>query len=122
MLGKELAHTARIPANYLAKILLTLKNAGLLGTARGSGGGYWLARPADQIRLMEVVQLFDSIADPVPCLLGTNPICSSDHPCSGHSKWHRVRDAYLDYLKTTSLAELAGQSTSRLAHAKTLKK
>ena len=38
MLGRELAEKAEIPANYLSKLLLTLRNAGLLSTARGSGG------------------------------------------------------------------------------------
>jgi Rrf2 family protein len=59
MLGKELAERAEIPPNYLAKILLSLKNAGMLGTARGSRGGYWLVREPQTIKLIEIVQIFD---------------------------------------------------------------
>jgi hypothetical protein len=38
MLGRDVAAEAGIPANYLSKILLVLRNAGILATARGTGG------------------------------------------------------------------------------------
>jgi Rrf2 family protein len=44
VLGRDLARSVEIPANYLSKVLLTLRNAGLVATARGSGGGYRLSR------------------------------------------------------------------------------
>lgn len=109
MLGKELAEKAEIPPNYLAKILLSLKNAGMLGTARGSRGGYWLVREPNSIRLIEVVQLFDQSASPQPCVLGQKDQCSEDLPCLAHKRWHEIRKAYMEFLEATSIADLAGQ-------------
>jgi len=107
MLGKDLAEKADIPPNYLAKILLMLKNAGLLGTARGSRGGYWLVRPPESIRLIEIVQLFDQTATPQPCVLGYLEPCATDELCSAHKRWNAIRAAYLDFLEATTIADLA---------------
>jgi len=112
MLGKELAEKAEIPPNYLAKILLSLKNAGMLGTARGSKGGYWLVREPKSIRLIEIVQLFDQSAAPQPCILGQRDQCSEDKPCSAHLRWHEIRRAYTEFLETTTISDLASGSAT----------
>src|SRR5258707_15783342 len=71
ILGRDLAQSTEIPANYLSKVLLTLRNAGLVDTARGSGGGYCLGRLAHEIYLIDVVELFDEISRTKrPCFLG----------------------------------------------------
>ena len=112
MLGKELAEKAEIPPNYLAKILLSLKNAGMLGTARGSRGGYWLVREPKSIRLIEIVKLFDQTATPQPCILGERDQCSSEQPCSAHVRWHEIRKAYNDFLENTTIFDLASGHAS----------
>jgi Rrf2 family protein len=56
-LGRDLAESAAIPANYLAKILVTLRNAGLVATVRGAGGGYMLNRQAKDVRLNEIGEI-----------------------------------------------------------------
>ena len=110
MLGKELAEKAEIPPNYLAKILLSLKNAGMLGTARGSRGGYWLVREPRSIRLIEIVQLFEEIVSPQPCILGQAERCSEEKPCAAHKKWHEIRRAYTEFLESTTVADLASDT------------
>jgi Rrf2 family protein len=107
MLGKDLAVKAEIPPNYLAKILLALKNAGLLGTARGSRGGYWLVRPAESIKLIEIVQLFDQMQTPQPCVIGERDQCSDENPCVAHERWRKIRTDYMDFLELTTIADLA---------------
>jgi len=107
MLGKDLAVVAEIPPNYLAKILLALKNAGLLNTARGSRGGYWLVRPAESIHLIEVVQLFDQMQTPQPCVIGERDQCNDEHPCQAHERWRKIRNDYMEFLEGTTIADLA---------------
>ena len=112
-----MARDGKIPRNYLAKILLALKNAGILGTARGSQGGYWLVKSPDSLKLVDVVRIFDHISDPPPCLLGKHDLCMKTDPCSAHAKWHRIRDSYLEFLQRTTLADVAAdpQSTEKFA-------
>jgi len=113
LLGRELAVQAGIPANYLSKILWTLGNAGIIDATRGSGGGYRLKRSAAEIRLFEVVDLFDRDRSRSACLLGGKE-CEQSYPCAAHDGWRGVRSAYLDFLHTTTLADI---SHRRSAHA-----
>ncbi len=109
VLGRDLAQTAEIPANYLSKILLTLRNAGVLNTARGTGGGYRLRKDPKEIRLLDIVELFDGARAKPACILGGRE-CSESDPCSAHHSWREIRAAYVDFLETTTLAKIAQNS------------
>src|SRR5690349_9272554 len=65
--ASEIAKKAQIPEPFLNQIMLTLKNAGVLRSRRGSRGGYVLNRPADQITIGEVARLMDGPLAPIPC-------------------------------------------------------
>jgi Rrf2 family protein len=109
VLGRDLAESVEIPANYLSKVLLTLRNAGLVDTTRGSGGGYRLSRSANEIHLIDVVELFEEVSRKKPsCFLGRTRPCSETKPCTAHSTWKGVQEAYLGFLVSTPLSAIAG--------------
>ena len=56
---KELAERRGIPEQFLAQLFSTLRRAGILSSHRGVKGGYTLARPAEEINVLEVVQALD---------------------------------------------------------------
>lgn len=107
LLGRELAARADIPANYLAKILWILGSAGYIGATRGSGGGYRLQRPAAEIRLADVVVLFEHHRSAQGCFLDGARSCSEAEPCSAHRAWHELDAALTRFLETTTLADIA---------------
>lgn len=108
LLGRDLAKAAEIPANYLSKILLTLRNAELVDTTRGSGGGYRLHKPAKEIFLIDVIELFDGMSRNKPaCFLQHQKPCSSSSSCSAHVLWADVQARYLGFLVSTPLSALA---------------
>lgn len=110
VLGRDLAQAAEIPANYLSKVLLTLRRAGLVNTTRGSGGGYRLHKPASEIHLIDVVELFEQISRTSPgCFLEHTRPCSDAMPCSAHAAWRDLQAAYLGFLVSTSLSTIAGE-------------
>jgi Rrf2 family iron-sulfur cluster assembly transcriptional regulator len=110
VLGRDLAESVEIPANYLSKVLLTLRNAGLVATARGSGGGYRLDKPANKIHLIDVVELFEEISrTKPPCFLGRSRACSEATPCTAHAAWRGLQAAYLGFLVSTPLSAIAGK-------------
>jgi Rrf2 family transcriptional regulator, iron-sulfur cluster assembly transcription factor len=110
LLGRDLAKAAEIPANYLSKILLTLRNAELVDTTRGAGGGYRLHKPAEEIFLIDVVELFDGISRSRPeCFLQHQKPCSSSTPCGAHLLWVDVQERYMGFLVSTPLSALAAQ-------------
>jgi Rrf2 family protein len=109
VLGRDLARSVDIPANYLSKVLLTLRNAGLVETARGSGGGYRLRKSPHEIYLIEVVELFEEISRTNPsCFLGRTRACSETKPCTAHSTLRGLLSAYLGFLTSTQLSAIAG--------------
>jgi Rrf2 family protein len=54
--GEKLAEAQDIPLQFLEHILLELKHAGIVRARRGAKGGYWLARPADEVTIADVVR------------------------------------------------------------------
>lgn len=108
VLGRDLSREADVPPAYLTKVLLALRNAGLVDTVRGTGGGYRLRKPPDQIYLMDIVELFDGRKTQSTCLLGHSKECSEHQPCSAHRVWRELRAAYFGLLISTSLAAMAG--------------
>jgi Rrf2 family protein len=108
LLGRDLAKAADVPANYLSKILLTLRNAQLVDTTRGSTGGYRLRKKPEEIFLIDVVELFDGVSRTKPaCFLRHEKPCSSSSPCSAHKLWSDLQARYLGFLVSTSLSSLA---------------
>ena len=107
ILGRDLAERAGVPPNYLSKILVALNRAGFVAAVRGSGGGYQLTRPANQIRLVDVVAVFDPNSAHPRCLLDVNSECSDATACSAHDRWKSVRSAYVLFLQETTLADVS---------------
>jgi Rrf2 family protein len=94
------------PGNYLGKLLQALTREGLVESQKGMGGGFRLARGAAEITLLDVVRTTDPVERLPQCFLG-RPSCSEDDPCAVHQRWASLRDAYLDLLAKTTLADLA---------------
>jgi len=106
-LGRDLAIQSGVPANYLSKILLELKKAGLVQAVRGTGGGYRLGRDGAEIRLMDVVELIDRDAARPGCFLAGSSSCSDIEPCLAHDRWAAVKDSYVAFLENTTLADVS---------------
>ena len=106
-LGRDLAASSGVPANYLSKILLELKKGGFVQAVRGTGGGYRLGRPPEAVRLMDVVEFVDGAAARPGCFLAGSDNCSVEDPCMAHDRWAAVRDQYVAFLESTTLADVA---------------
>ena len=68
---EELSRQENIPIKFLEQILLSLRNAGLLASKRGVGGGYRMARRPDEISVGEVIRALDGPFTPLPCASAT---------------------------------------------------
>ncbi len=63
----EIASTQQIPKKFLDAILSELRNAGLVNSKMGKGGGYMLARTASQISVGQIIRVIDGPLAPLPC-------------------------------------------------------
>jgi len=70
MKGEALAQAQGIPLKFLENILGELKHAGIVRSQRGSDGGYWLARPAAEITIADVIR---AVEGPLASVRGESP-------------------------------------------------
>jgi Rrf2 family protein len=101
-----IAKEKRIPPSFLAKIVSQLSVAGLLQTSRGAHGGVMLAKPAEAISLLDVVEAIDG-----PILLndcvGESKSCEYDEDCPLKPVWCDAQKLLLDHLSKATFAEFA---------------
>ncbi len=110
---KTIAEAEQLPLAYLEQVVAKLKKAGLVQSARGAYGGYWLARPAAEIAMDEVVQALEGQVAPMDCFVEDathGVLCShtldAGRACATKLLWTRVQGGVIRALQTTTLAEL----------------
>jgi Rrf2 family protein len=104
-LVRDMAQVLGIPAPFLAKVLQPLVAGGVLQSQRGRSGGFRLAHPPDQVRLLQIVDTQESVSKTHQCLLG-QAVCTDEHPCPMHDYWRRASEAFIAQLENTTLQDL----------------
>ena len=106
---REISEREKIPAKFLEQILLTLKNAGLLHSKMGVGGGYHLAKPAKEISLGHIIRVLDGPLAPVKCVsqMAYEPCgCPDEKTCGLRLAMSDVRNSIAEILDGTSLEDV----------------
>jgi Rrf2 family protein len=103
--GDEIAAAQDIPINFLENILSLLRNAGFVHSRRGADGGYWLALPADQITVAEIVRVIDG---PLAAVRGVRPSETDFRPPAEPLRevWVAVRASLRAILEEVTLADI----------------
>ncbi len=103
--GEKLADAQDIPLQFLEHILLELKHSGIVRARRGAKGGYWLARPADEVTIADVVR---SVEGPIADVQSTPPEAIKYSGNSEHLRdvWVAVRASLRSVLEEVTLADL----------------
>lgn len=104
--GERIAQAQEIPSNFLENILSDLRNAGIVASRRGADGGYWLARPAEDVSLADVIRAVDGP------LANVRGVRSEQIAYKGSAEplrevWVAVRASLRSVLEQVSLADLA---------------
>jgi len=101
----DIAECSGVPRSYLAKIVAALGRKGLVSAKRGLGGGVSLARSAQDISLLDVVEAVEGPEWLGECLLNLRE-CSGPHTCPTHDFWAGFRRDVVTELQRHSLADL----------------
>jgi Rrf2 family protein len=112
--AERLATAQEIPPKFLESILLQLRRAGVIHSQRGPEGGYWLARPATEISLAEVIRVIDG---PLANVRGHRPEDLGYHgpAASLQEVWIALRASEREILELVSVAQVAsGQLPKRV--------
>ena len=104
--GERIAEAQEIPLKFLENILLELRHNGLVKSQRGADGGYWLARPPEEIVLAEVIR---AVEGPLANVRGARPeTLAYNGPAAPLQEiWIAVRANLRAVLETVTLADVA---------------
>ncbi|MRG48638.1 Rrf2 family transcriptional regulator [Chitinophaga sp. SYP-B3965] len=110
ILISEIASEKSISIKFLENILLELKNAGILGSKKGKGGGYYLMRTPKEIPLARIIRLLDGPIALLPCVslnyYERCDNCKDEAVCGLNEVMGKVRDATLKLLEKQSLKDI----------------
>lgn len=93
-----------ISLSYLEQLFGKLRRSKIVGSVRGPGGGYYLARPGNKITVADIVVAVDETLDATKC--GGKGNCHDDQQCITHELWMGLNDNILGYLKGVTLQQL----------------
>ncbi len=106
----EIAEGQKISFSYLEQVFASLRRAGVVRSVRGPGGGYALARPANEISIAEIIRATKQNAGRIP------PVCDPDKPaqcpaagarCPSHGLWAALDAEVTRFLSSISLGAVA---------------
>lgn len=103
----EIATRQTISVAYLEQLFAKLKRHGLVSSVRGANGGYHLARQADQITILEVIEAVNETVDATRCDHKGN--CQNGAMCLTHDLWHELSTHIANYLEKITLADLVAR-------------
>ncbi len=109
VLISEIAHSENISQKFLESILLTLRKNGLLGSKKGKGGGYYLIKKPNEIKMASIIRILEGPIAMLPCVslnfYEKCDDCPDEDKCAVHSLMIEVRDNTLKVLENKTLAD-----------------
>jgi len=107
---QDIAESERIPKKFLEAILLEMRNAKILHSKKGKGGGYYLYKRPEDVNLVEIIRLMDGAISLLPCvsLNYYEPCeeCKDEKICGIRDAFIGVRDQTLQLLSKSTLAQI----------------
>ncbi len=98
-----------ISIDYLTHLFMKLKEAGLIESARGPNGGYYLAKPPSEIRVGDIVEVTEGPLAPTHCLLKGGD-CHRADGCITRLLWEKLGSRISQFLNSVSLADLCREA------------
>lgn len=109
---KSMAERQQLSIYYLEQLFSSLKNAGIVKSIKGPGGGYIFAKPTEQIFLSEILEAVGENIKITKCGIENKHSCHLDGKmkCNSHKLWYDLGEYILVYLKNTSLVDIANNN------------
>ena len=108
-----ISEVLKIPREFISKILQSLRDSGITRSTKGKSGGFCLAKPASEIKLIDIVEAIDGLEIFNSCVLGF-PECSPVTPCPVHDSWGALRDQAFEMLSNETLDKLKDKTLSKI--------
>jgi len=109
----EVSQKVKQPKEFVSKVLQILTKSGIVGSRKGKNGGFFLAKPPKDIRLIEIVTAIDGDSVFRNCVLGF-PGCSDSNPCPVHSTWGKIREESWEMLSNETLCDFREKTKTKI--------
>ncbi|MBD1399089.1 Rrf2 family transcriptional regulator [Pelovirga terrestris] len=110
---KDISEREKISLTYLEQLFVKLRRGQIVKSVRGPGGGYLLARAADQIRVDQIIDTVEEILVPVSCM-NDDGSCGCDLECATHFVWQGLGNQIRTFLASMTLEDLTRDASRRL--------
>jgi Rrf2 family iron-sulfur cluster assembly transcriptional regulator len=107
----EISSRQKISLSYLEQLFGKLRRRELVGSVRGPGGGYRLAKETGQISVAEIILAVDEPIDATQC--GGKENCRDEQKCLTHDLWATLNERIFDYLGSVTLRQLVDTQRAR---------
>ncbi|MCX7343831.1 MAG: Rrf2 family transcriptional regulator [Proteobacteria bacterium] len=102
-----IAQRQNLPLQYLEQLFAKLRKSELVKSARGTNGGYELAKPINKIRIYDIIVAADAPVKVTRCDTTSEKGChANDKRCNSHQLWHELERVMHDYLIQVSLQDV----------------
>ncbi|HNW29483.1 MAG TPA: Rrf2 family transcriptional regulator [Spirochaetota bacterium] len=102
---KEIARRQNISTRYLENIFHELKNAGILGSSKGKGGGFYIAIPMKEITILSLIDILDGELAILDCLIDAGS-CQNVKGCYTRPMWDRLNDEIRKVFEKVTIEDL----------------
>jgi Rrf2 family protein len=107
---------------YLEQLFLKMRRGGIVHSMRGPGGGYALARAAEDIRIIEIMMAVDEPVKMTRCAGDAETGCVGDNRCLTHDLWDALGEQIISFLDGVSLGDVVDNARAKeVAKARTSK-
>jgi Rrf2 family protein len=114
VLLKDISSKQEISLKYLGQLIIPLKIAGLIKSTRGSHGGYFLAKPPEEIQLSQILRAVEGNLAFTECV-DSPDICYRSENCVAHEIWEDASKQFNDMLNSISLADMLKKHEKKIS-------
>jgi Rrf2 family cysteine metabolism transcriptional repressor len=116
---KDIAECQQISLAYLEHLVIPLVSAGIIKSTRGVHGGIELAKPPEEIKLLEILEALEGPLAPVHCLKDKKS-CARSSACATRDVWDDMKKAMEKVLKASTLQDLAERQRGKERQPETM--
>ena len=109
---KKISEDLNIPSPFLGKILQMLVKKRLLASAKGPNGGFSMAKPANEIALLDIIEIIDGLDFFNYCLIGMKNCLDSncgEFSCPIHEKYEPIKNQLFNLFKNQTIRDLVNK-------------
>jgi Rrf2 family transcriptional regulator, iron-sulfur cluster assembly transcription factor len=103
---KSIAEKEDISAEFLEQIFFKLRKANVIRSVRGPGGGFFFARPLDEITLMDIIEASGEGLGITPCACGKKGPCDRKKDCAAYLIWSAMDGHVRDFAEGRTVADM----------------